>query len=511
MRKDKQILINMVIQIIGFVINVAISFFLTSFIVEKIGKEVFGFWGLANNFISYITVFTIALNSMLSRFVTIKLHQNDFESANKYFSSVAIANIVLSVVLCIPTIIMILLLEKVINIPENFIFDVKLLWLFLFCSFFLNLSTSVFDVATFTKNRLDLSASINIKSNIFRALLLIVLFSCISPHLWYIGITFLICTIYMVVKKYKFYKELTPDLIVKKRSFDWKSMKELLAVGFWNSVNQLNQIFMTGLDLLLTNIFIGATDMSMLSVAKTIPMQLQIFVQMIANTFTPQLTITYAKQGLNDFIKQVIFSMKVTGFLGSVPIIGLIVFGKDFFSLWMGSLSDSEIIKVHMLSVLTLLPMLCDTIINPLFNVNTITTRVKIPVITNLIIGILNICIVYLLVKYTNLGVFAVAGVSAIMVLLRMILFVPVYSAHILKVKWSTFYGVLLRGGLSLMILTVVFMLIHNLTNITSWFSLIIICMLAGMFGYILNFLIMFNKEEKRIVINVLKQKLSKN
>ncbi|MET1123466.1 hypothetical protein ABWU59_31725, partial [Priestia megaterium] len=86
-------------------------------------------------------------------------------------------------------------------------------------SFFLNLSTSVFDVATFAKNRLDLSASINIKSNIFRALLLIVLFSCISPHLWYIGIAFLICTIYMVVKKYKFYKELTPDLIVAKRSF----------------------------------------------------------------------------------------------------------------------------------------------------------------------------------------------------------------------------------------------------------------------------------------------------
>ncbi|CAG9612124.1 putative membrane protein EpsK [Bacillus rhizoplanae] len=509
MGKNKQIVINMITQMISFIINIAISFFLTSFIVEKIGKEVFGFWGLANNFISYITVFTVALNSMLSRFVTIKLHQNDLESANKYFSSVAIANIALSLILSVPTAILILFLEKVINIPGDFIFDVKLLWLFLFFSFFLSLSTSVFDVATFAKNRLDLAASINIKSNILRASLLIVLYIYMSPHLWYIGFTFLICTLYVVFAKFHFRKKLTPELIIKRNYFDWKSMKELLAVGFWNSINQLNSIFMTGLDLLITNIFIGATDMSMLSVAKTIPMQLQTFVQMIANTFTPQLTITYAKKNLSDFIKQVIFSMKITGFLGSVPIIGLVVFGQNFFSLWLNSLSHNEIIKVQILSILTLLPMLCNTFVNPLFNVNTITAKVKLPVITNLVIGVLNICIVYLLIKYTDLGVFAVAGVSAIMVLVRMILFVPIYAAYILNVKWYTFYWVLLRGTFALVILTITFMTINHLTNITSWFSFVIICILTGLFGYILNFFIIFNNYEKSMIINMLKRKLT--
>ena len=76
----------------------------------------------------------------------------------------------------------------------------------------------------------------------------------------------------------------------------------------------------------------------------------------------------------------------------------------------MPGLSDNEIVKIQILSVLTLLPLICNTIFNPLFNVNTITAKIKLPVITNLIMGGANIIIVYLLINYTNLGVYAVAS-----------------------------------------------------------------------------------------------------
>ena len=56
-----------------------------------------------------------------------------------------------------------------------------------------------------------------------------------------------------------------------------------------------------------------------------------------------------------------------------------------------------------------------------------------------------NIIIVYLLINYTNLGVYAVA-VSGLMILIRMVVFVPIYAAYTLNVKWYTFYVILLRG-----------------------------------------------------------------
>lgn len=71
MGKGKQLSINLITQLISFVLNLGISFFLTPFVIEHIGKDVYGFVGLANNFTSYVSVFTVALNGILSRYVTI--------------------------------------------------------------------------------------------------------------------------------------------------------------------------------------------------------------------------------------------------------------------------------------------------------------------------------------------------------------------------------------------------------------------------------------------------------
>lgn len=67
---------------------------MTPFIVEKIGVEANGFVSLANNFVEYAQLITIAVNSMAGRFITIKLHQKNTDDANKYFSSVFIANLI---------------------------------------------------------------------------------------------------------------------------------------------------------------------------------------------------------------------------------------------------------------------------------------------------------------------------------------------------------------------------------------------------------------------------------
>ena len=67
----------------------------------------------------------------------IKIHQNDIETANKYYSSVAIANLTIVLVFTLPTIVFVLFLDNIINIPKLFIFDVKILWLLLFINFFL--------------------------------------------------------------------------------------------------------------------------------------------------------------------------------------------------------------------------------------------------------------------------------------------------------------------------------------------------------------------------------------
>ena len=88
----------------------------------------------------------------------------------------------------------------------------------------------------------------------------------------------------------------------------------------------------------------------------------------------------------------------------------------------------------------------------PLYTVNTITCKLKVPVLVSIGIGIANIMIVFILLQVTNLGVYAVAGVSSILWLFRIFLFVPTYAAWSIQIRWTTFYRPLLRGVLNVLL-----------------------------------------------------------
>ena len=77
MDSKKQLTKNMIASLLVFAINMGVNFFLSPYIVKNIGTEAYGFVSLANNFVNYATIITLAINSMASRFITIAIHINN--------------------------------------------------------------------------------------------------------------------------------------------------------------------------------------------------------------------------------------------------------------------------------------------------------------------------------------------------------------------------------------------------------------------------------------------------
>ena len=148
---NKQIGINMVANIVSYSANLIISFVLTPFLINTLGKEIYSFYPIANTVVGYMSVITNALNSMASRFVTVALVENKKEEANKYFSSVLISNICISAIVSIPMLIMVIFLEKFMNVPINSIAAIKMLFALVFSSALLNVISSIYGIATFAK------------------------------------------------------------------------------------------------------------------------------------------------------------------------------------------------------------------------------------------------------------------------------------------------------------------------------------------------------------------------
>lgn len=132
-------------EMMVFATNLIISFFFTPIVLNKLGNEAYGFVGLVNNFVSYISVITVALNSLAGRFITLSYHRHDEKKVREYFSSVFFADTILGVLVLGAAVILCVRIEYLINIPEYLVSDVRTTVILAFFSSTISLIGVVFE------------------------------------------------------------------------------------------------------------------------------------------------------------------------------------------------------------------------------------------------------------------------------------------------------------------------------------------------------------------------------
>lgn len=498
----------MIASLTSFAVNLGINFFLSPYIVSSLGVEAYGFVALANNFVSYASIVTIALNAMAGRYITIAIHQKDYERANKYFNSVIISNIIIAAVLLIPAFFAVNYIEILVNVPHNILIDVKMLLAFVFLNFLIGVCTSTWGVAFFATNNLYKQSGIGICTNFLRAILIVCFFALLDPSVYFIGLTSCITTVVTVFFNVINSRKLLPCLIINKKYYDFKALKELISVGIWNSLTQLSQILLSGLDLLLANLFVSSTAMGVLALAKTVPQVLMSLMSTVTSIFSPNLTFDYAEGRIDNLVDNVKSANKMLTFIIGIPMAIFVSLGMSFYELWVPT-QDS--IQLQALSVLTMGVMFVSLHIQVLYQVFTLTKKVKTNSIIMIVSGVVTIIFVFLLLKMANLGIFAIAGVSVVVGLVRNLIFTPIYAAKCLSIKWNTFYSSIVLGLLNLMGISAMTYGVGMLISVTTWFDLFIVVAISVVLALIFDYMLLLNKKEKLILKHFIKKENSKN
>ena len=247
--------------------------------------------------------------------------------------------------------------------------------------------------------------------------------------------------------------------------------------------------------------------MSLLSIAKSIPLQAITFISTVAGVFYPFMTISYAKKTGDEFVTETSQALRLCGLVCSVLIMGIIVFGKNFYRFWLPTLSADEINLVQILSVLTLLPQVFSVYIFPLYHVNTLSCKLKWPALVNLILGVVNVLVVFTLLKCTSLGIYAIAGVSSILQVLKILIFVPIYASKNLNKSIWTFYPTILRGILLNIVLFLVFSIIKYIVIPDSLIKFMVVVFVSAVVGYIIgSFIVLGNADRQKLINSVVKK-----
>ena len=508
MTERKKITLNIAANIISFAITILISLFVTPVIVETLGGEAYGFVGLAGNFVSYAALVTIALNSMASRFVSIAIYQEDFEEANKYFTSVFFANLFIALVMVPVFAVIVWRLEYLIEIPAYLMTDVKAAFAITFLQFLLNVVLARYEIATFVTNKLYLNQKNALISSGIRLLLILLSFTLFSVKVSYLVLATFAGALFGYVMNVVYTKRFLPQMKIRWKDFDFRYIKRLVSSGVWNLLNRISSILLDGLDLLLSNVFLGAVEMGALAISKTVPMMFYSLRGTLDYPFAPPMTECYAKKDIDGLIRNARMGNKVLGIVMIAPMAAFAVYGGSFFGLWVPS-QDGRMI--HILALLAMLNLLASACINSVFSVFTIVNKVRVPAVVMLLTGVLTVIINLTLLKTTELGVYVIAATASATGLLRNYIFTPLYGAYCLGVKKSTFYHEIITSNLCLVLNLGVGWLFYQLVSQgETWVSLVLTAGSMAALCIVINYFVVLSREEQNFVFAVLRSKLKR-
>lgn len=505
MTNNQKIILNIAANLLSFAITIVISLFITPIIVETLGSEAHGFVGLAQSFVNYAALATVALNSMAGRFVSVEIYRGDYREANKYFTSVFYANLLLALVMLPVAAGVVWKLEHLIEIPAQLVRDVKIAFGITFLQFLLNVVLSRYEIATFVTNRLYLNQKNNLISSAIRLGLTLLCFRFLSVRISYLVAATFAGVLFTYVMNVVYTHRYLPEMKIRRSDFDFTYICRLLASGVWSLVNKLSDILQDGLDLLLTNLFIGPAQMGALALSRSVTALFYGLRGTLDYPFTPPMMECYAKGDINGVIRKARTGNKVLGIVMIAPMAAFAVYGTSFFKLWVPS-QDSRMVQT--LALLAMLNLLASACINAVFTVFTITNHVRIPALVTLFSGVLTVTINVVLLNFTSLGVYAIAATGSALSMLRNYIFTPLYGAYCLGVKKSTFYHEIFTGNLCLILnLGVGFLFLHFVSRGETWASLILSAGCLVLVCLAINFFAVLNKEERSLLYTAVRNK----
>jgi O-antigen/teichoic acid export membrane protein len=496
----KKLSLNISANFIILFINGIIGFFLTSYLTNRLGIESYGFISLGIQLVSFLSLVTVSLNSLANRFITIEISNNNNIKANIYFNSVLWANFIIFLCLLFPVVYLLIHLENYLFISEDILSDVKVLYTFMFINFLVGLIFSTYSISTFSTNNLHLISFRKIESLFLKVIFLVLVFYFFGPTLYFWGISIFLSTFYVSFYDFYYFKKFLPFLRISFKYFDFKALTEILSSGIWNLFLSIGQILIRGLDLLIINRFIGIYEMGLLAVSKTIPDLIYAFLGAFLSSFMPSFTFFYAKNNIDRLRKNINDSIKVMGIFSNIPLSILLVYGMNFYSFWLPNQSSNQL---HILTIFLSFHLIISGSIHPLFNVYSITNKLKINTILNISIGLINLLCIFLIINYTSFGIYGVSLVNSIVGTIFNLTFTPLYSAKLLNLKWNTFYSAIMKSILSFIIITLFSFAFKSFFEVSNFYVFTGLILVSTFFSFVINMLIIYNFDEIYTIVKI--------
>lgn len=489
---SKTIILGIIVVAIGSAINLI----MVPFITNRLGVEAYGFVTLGRNIADYARIAMLALNSFSARFMSVSYMKGEARDFSEYYSTVFITNIVIGAILFSVGILISIFANEILNVPAKLAIDVPILFVGIFLSSYLMFMSTAFQSITYAIKRLDLYNLNRIAGLFTQAIILVALFSLFEGKVWYVGIAYLGQYSIIFLLGYWVKQRYLGAVRISKEYFSYNKLKRLLLNGVWNSINQIGNVLNSGLDLIVANWFLVAELMGVISITKTVSGLFTTINQTVSMSFQPSFLQLFSEGKKEELLEEFKRAVKICGILSNGIFITFIIYGEEFYHIWVPSL-DSK--TLYLLTVLAIIPSLFEGYVCPLWYIYTLKIKNRIPCFITIIGGVANVTGMIILLSYTSLGAYAILGTTTVIMSIIYLVFNPIYCSICLQVKFICFYPTIFKNMLMGLISGLIVFLCKNmLPLVNGWYGLIICGGFVFLFLLIIQGIVLLGK--KRIV-----------
>lgn len=501
----RSIVFNVIWSVIGLIINTAITMMILPYVSNKMGIEAYGYIALCNNIVMFIDLIASTINVYAVRFISIEYHKGNLKRTNEYYSSVFIVNIIIVAVLIVPTVLCVTYIDRIFNIPDILISDIRILFSLNLVNYLIILINTVFTSAAFVKDILYIDARIKAEGNMIRGILIIVLFSMLYPHVWYVTIATLICSVFIMICNINLSYKYVPELKINFSFFSYRLIRRIASNGIWNTIASLGTILNSGLDLLVTNIYLGPTKMGQLSIPKILSNFIAILLTAVTNSFRPQLLAFNTKGETEKLNTGFLLSMKSCGLVTCAIFSVFSAFGFQFLQLW---IPDQNTALIYNLCLLTFLSEIFTGFVKPLHYGCVLTGKLKVPCIANLLVGALNVISMIVFLNITNGGLYVVAITTVVGNITYNFIVMPFYVCSILDISRKQIYKLIVQYIFITGVVSGGFFCVFRRVNIANWIILLIWLVISSAIVELIYGIIILNGEERGFVLKEIENKI---
>ena len=451
MNLKKQTLKNVGASWLGLVVNAGVGFFLSPFILHKLGDAAFGLWVLLITVFGYYGLLDLGIRSSIIKYVAEFNATRDLDRLLRTINTVVFSYACLGLTIFIITETASFFVGTLFHLPPDLVHTAEILFRMVGLAVAILFPLSVFSGVLQGLQRFDLLNLTQIGSNLARAILIIV---ALTHGGGLLTVAFITLALFIAVQVTCLV--LAHHLVPLRYGRDLLDRATFHRIIGYSSITFLISIaekLRFGTDAVVIGIFLSPVAITFYAVGSKLVDYSVGFVEAMAEIFLPMAS-QFDAAGDSGRLRKLFVAGNRASALVMFPVCGiLIVLGKSIISVWMGP----KYISSYTVLLLLLLP-------RTLYRAQAASNRIlfgmyrhKALAIVVFIEGISNLILSVILVHYY--GIVGVALGTTIPLVLTSLFFLPPYLCRLLKVPLKTFLAEAYSAPLGLSLLLVAVLL----------------------------------------------------